>query len=628
MKRSFLLYFLITITGIILIGKLFQLQILNGEDSNHLNNAAVKTVYDFPERGYVYDRNGILLVANQLSYDVMVIPNEVEPLDTLEFCNLLKIKKEYFKKKYNTANRYSPWLPSVFLKQLAKEDFAFLQEKLHKFKGFYIQKRNIRNYPIASAANVLGYISEVKESELIKNNKYQQGELIGTLGVEKSYDSVLRGIKGKKYLHRDRLNKIIGPFKDGIHDTLAQNGQDITLTLDSKLQQYGESLMAGKRGGIVAIEPSSGEILALISAPTYDPNMMVGRQRAPNSVILMDENNLDKPMYDRGLQATYPPGSPFKLINALIGLQEGVINTQTAVSCFGGYRYGNRKSAFQKCHCDIYGGGIKLNRAIARSCNSYFSSTYRSIINKPGNATIGMDNWSNHVKSFGLGNYLGYDLPSGQPGLIPDGKYYDSRNKYKWGPTTNISNAIGQGEVSTTPIQLANVTAAIANKGFFYTPHIIKKVNGKSIENKAYTTPKYTTIDSKHFQPIIEGMHEVFKTGTGVNSTVQGIDIVGKTGTSENFIRIDGVRKQLRDHSILIAFAPKDNPKIAIAVFVENGGYGSAIAAPITSLLIEKYLTKQITGKRRKRIEQRMLNLSLKHIYDQKIIVPKTTFKD
>lgn len=626
MKRSFLLYFLITIAGIILIGKLFQLQILKEPNSDPLNNAAVKTVYDFPERGYVYDRNGILLVANQLSYDVMVIPNEVAPLDTLEFCNLLKIEKDYFKKKYAATYRYSPWLPQVFLKQLAKEDFAFLQEKLHKFKGFYIQKRSIRNYPIISAANVLGYISEVKESELRKSNKYQQGELIGTLGVEKSYDSVLRGIKGKKFLHRDRLNKIIGPYKDGMYDTIAQNGQDITLTLDSGLQQYGESLMAGKRGAIVAIEPSSGEILALISAPTYDPNMMVGRQRAPNSVILMAKENLDKPMFDRSLKGEYPPGSPFKLVNALIGLQEGVISLQSTVSCFGGYKYG--KNAFQRCHCDTFGGGINLNIAIAKSCNSYFSSTYRSIINKPGNATIGMDNWSKHVKSFGLGNYLGNDLFIGSPGLIPDGKYYDARNKYKWGPTTNISNAIGQGEVSTTPIQLANLTAAIANKGFFYTPHIIKKINGKRFNNPTYTIPKQTTIAKKHFAPIIEGMYEVFKTGTGRYSKVAGIEIVGKTGTSENFIRIDGIRKQLEDHSILIAFAPKDNPKIAIAVYVENGGYGSAIAGPITSLLIEKYLTKKITGNTRKRIETRMLNLSLKHIYDQKIIVPKTAFKD
>ena len=627
MKRSFLLYFLITIAGIIIIIRLFQLQILKGADTNPMRNAAVKVVYDFPERGYIYDRNGKLLVANQLSYDVMVIPNQVEPLDTLEFCNLLKIDKAYFKKRYGTANRYSPWLPSVFLKQLAKEDFAFLQEKLHKFKGFYIQKRSIRNYPIASAANVLGYISEVKESELRRSNKYQQGELIGTLGVEKSYDSVLRGVKGKKFLHRDRLNKIIGSFKDGIYDTIAQNGQDITLTIDSELQQYGESLMKGKRGGIVAIEPSSGEILALISAPTYDPNEMVGRQRASNSVRLFGDKH-NKPMYDRGLQATYPPGSPFKLLNALIGLQEGVISPQTTVSCFGGYRYGNRKNAFQKCHCDTYGGGINLNKAIAKSCNSYFSTTYRSIIDKPNNASIGMDKWSNHIKSFGLGNYLGYDLPSGQKGLIPNGKYYDDRNKYKWGPTTNISNAIGQGEILTTPIQLANVTAAIANRGYFYTPHIIKKIENNNISISKYTTPKYTSIESKYFPPIIEGMHEVFKSGTGEYSNIKGIDIVGKTGTSENFIRIDGIRKQLKDHSILIAFAPKEDPKIAIAVFVENGGYGSTIAAPITSLLIEKYLTKKITGNRRKWIEKSMLNLSLQDIYNQKTITTTKELKD
>lgn len=618
MNRSFLLYLVISLTGIVLIGRLFQLQIIQGGDLTPLNNASVKTVFDFPDRGYVYDRNNTLLVANQLSYDVMVIPNEVRALDTLEFCKLLKIKKSYFKKKYKIANRYSPWLPSVFLKQLAKEDYAFLQEKLHKFKGFYIQKRSIRNYPIASAANVLGYISEITEAQLRNNKKYQQGELIGKSGVEKTYDSILRGVKGKTFLQRDRLNKIIGSFKDGIYDTLAQNGQDITLTIDSGLQQYGESLMTGKRGAIVAIEPSSGEILALITAPTYDPNMMVGRQRGPNSVILMDADNLDKPMFDRGLLATYPPGSPFKLINALIGLQEGIITPQTSVSCYGGYRYGNRKNAFQKCHCDIYGKGIQLTRAISKSCNSYFSNAYRNIIDKPGSASIGMDKWSAHVKSFGLGNFLGYDLPTGRPGLIPNGKYYDDRNKYKWGPTTNISNAIGQGEVSSTPIQLANITAAIANKGYFYTPHVIKKINGQPISIPKYTTPKKTTIDPKHFIPVIEGMHEVFKTGTGANSTIEGIDIAGKTGTSENFIRVDGKKKQLEDHSILIAFAPIENPKIAVAVLVENGGYGSAIAAPITSLLIEKYLNQTITSAHRKKIEARMLNLSLEEIYNKK----------
>ena len=621
MKRQFLLYFLVSVTGLILIGRLFQLQILRGADHNPTQNAAVKTVFEFPERGYVYDRNGKLLVANQLSYDVMITPNKVEPLDTLEFCKLLKIDKENFIKRFKKAENYAPWLPSVFLKQLAKEDFAYLQEKLHKFKGFYIQKRNIRDYPIASAANVLGYISEVNEQEAKNNSKYQQGELIGTNGVEKSYDSVLRGRKGKKFLHRNRLNNIIGSYKDGIYDTLAVNGQDITLTIDSELQQYGELLMSGKRGGIVAIEPSSGEILALVTAKSYDPNMMVGRQRSKNSVILMDKDNPDKPTFDRALEAQYPPGSPFKIINALIGLQEGVITENTSVSCYGGYQYGSKKRDFQRCHCDIYGKGIRLNLAIAKSCNSYFSDAYRKIIDKAGNATVGMDNWNKHVTSFGLGNYLGYDLPSGKKGLIPNGKYYDARYKYRWGPTTNISNAIGQGEILTTPIQLANITAAVANRGHFYTPHIIKKIGSKNISNPAYTKPKHTTIDTKFFPPVIDGMFEVYESGTSKWTKVEGIKIAGKTGTAENFTIVNGVRKQLDDHSILIAFAPIENPKIAIAVFVENGGYGSQIAAPITSLLIEKYLRKEIS-KNKKWVEERMINMSLQHIYDQKLIKP------
>jgi len=626
MKRSFLLYFLITIAGLLLLGRLFQLQVIRGADQNPVKNAAVKVDYDFPERGYVYDRNGKLLVANQLSYDVMIIPKEVKVLDTIEFCALLKISKEDFIKRFEKAQNYAPWLPSVFLKQLAKEEFAFLQEKLHKYKGFYIQKRSIRNYPIASAANILGYISEVNEEDTKKNPNYQQGELTGTSGVEKMYDSILRGVKGKKYLHRDRLNKIIGSYKNGIYDTIAVNGQDITLTIDSELQQYGELLMRGKRGAIVAIEPSTGEILAAVSTPTYDPNEMVGRQRKINSVRLFNDT-LGNPMYDKGLQALYSPGSPFKIINALIGLQEGVIDEQTPFYCNHGFRYGNRPNEFMGCHCGIVGIPIRLHTAISESCNSYFSNTYIRIINKYQNSTLGMDAWSNHAKSFGLGNYLGYDLPTGQRGLIPDGKYYDDRYKYSWGPTTNISNAIGQGEIITTPIQLANVTAAIANKGFFYTPHILKKANDITPNNPDFNTPKYTTINSKYFPPVIDAMEEVFKTGTAKWVKINGIDIVGKTGTSENFVIVNGVRKQLEDHSILIAFAPKDNPKIAIAVYVENGGFGSTIAAPITSLLVEKYINGKIAPNR-KWIEDRMINLSLKTVYDQKAVLPTKTLLD
>ena len=437
--------------------------------------------------------------------------------------------------------------------------------------------------------------------------------------MEAQYEKVLRGKKGKKYFRRDRFNKIKGPFKNGIYDSIAVNGKDITLTIDSKLQQYGEYLMKGKRGGIIALEPSSGEILALVTSPSYDPNMMVGRLRSPNSVKLIGDS-INKPMYDRGLKGTYPPGSPFKLVNALIGLQEDVIDENTHFFCNGGYRYGNRKKEFMKCHCDIYGKPIQLNSAISKSCNSYFANTYKRIIEKNKNSTNGMNNWSTHVKSFGLGNYLGYDLPEGDKGLIPNGDYYNRMYKHRWNASTNISNAIGQGEVLTTPIQLANVTAAIANRGFFYTPHVVKKINNQAIIDPSYTTPKHTTIDKKHFEPIIEGMHEVFKTGTASWVNIEGIDIVGKTGTSENFMRVGRKKIKLPDHSILVAFAPKNNPKIAVAVFIENGGFGSTVAAPITSLMIEKYLTGMVN---RKWIEERMLKTDLSPIYERQTIAIK-----
>ena len=620
MQKSFLLYFLITIIGVVFIGRLFQLQILKGESYDPLNNEAVKTVFDYPERGYIYDRNGVLLVANQLSYDVMIQPNKVKQIDTLEFCKLLKIDIEDFVKRYNKASRYASYLPSVFLKQLAKEDFAFLQEKLHKYDGFFIQKRVIRKYPINAAANVLGYIGEVNEQLAKKNTYYQAGELIGKDGIEKQYENFLRGIKGKKLFNRNNLNKITGSFKNGEQDTLAERGKDLTLTLDIELQQYAQKLMVGKRGGIVALEPATGEILALVTAPSYDPNMLVGRKRSENSTILMDPKSLEKPTYDRGLKASYPPGSPFKIMNALIGLQEGVISEQTSFYCYNGYRYGNRKNEFMGCHCDIFGRPIQLKTAISKSCNSYFANTYKRIVEKNNKPSQGLDNWSAHVKSFGLGNYLGYDLPQGSPGLIPTGTYYDQMYRYSWNASTNISNAIGQGEVQTTPIQLANFTAAIANKGYFFTPHILKGVNKRPIENASFTEKKQTTIDKKHFSPVIDAMYEVFKTGTGKWSQVKGIDICGKTGTSENYTVVSGKRIKLEDHSILVAFAPKDNPKIAIAIFVENGGYGSRIAAPITSLMIEKYLNGEISEATAHR-ETSMLNISLQEEYNK--LIPK-----
>lgn len=619
MKRSFLLYLLITSVGLTFIARLFHLQVIKGVNYDPTNNPEVKVVFDYPERGFIYDRNAKLLGANQLSYDVMVTPNQVEPLDTLQFCNLLKIDKEDFISRFNRANNYASYLPSVFLKQLAKEDFAYLQEKLHLFKGFYIQKRVIRDYPVKSAANVLGYIGEVNEEVAKNDSYYEPGELQGKKGVEKQYESILRGVKGKKYYSRDRLNKITGSYRNGEMDTLAKAGSDLTLTIDSELQQYGELLMQGKRGGIVAIEPETGEILLLITSPNYDPEMMVGRKRSENSVMLFGDT-INKPMFDRGLQAIYAPGSPFKLVNALVGLQENVIDTQTSFYCYKGYKYGNTKKEFMGCHCGIYGQPIQLHRAISKSCNSYFANTYKRIVEKNGDSYLGLTKWSNHLKSFGLGDFLGYDLPEGRRGLIPDGDYYNNKYKFRWSASTNISNAIGQGEVLTTPIQLANLTATIANKGYYYIPHIVKNINNNKINDTTYTTKKITSVNPKHFHAVIEGMGEVFETGTASWTKLKDIKIAGKTGTAENFIKRNGKKIQLPDHSILVAFAPKDNPKIALAVYIENGGYGSTIAAPITSLIIEKYLKGKIE---RKWIEDLMLKTDLYPIYNQAHLNPE-----
>ncbi len=622
MERKYVAYFSILIIGVIFILRLFYLQVITTKyQPSPFNNSAVAVKFDYPERGFIYDRNNVLVVANQPSYDIMIVPRDVQPLDTLEFCNLLKITKKEFLKIYERANNYSPRIPSVFIAQLSKSNYAYLQEKMYKYKGFFIQKRSLREYPIKSAANVLGYIGEVNPEFIKKNSYYQQGELIGIQGVEKEYEEVLRGVKGVKFMQRNRFNREIGPYKDGIYDTLATIGKDVTITLDIELQQYGEALMANKRGGIVAIEPATGEILSLVSSPSYDPNLMVGRERSKNfNKLYFDEVN--KPLYDRGLLGEYPPGSPFKIINALIGLQEQVITQDTHFYCYGGFKYGRGSGAFMKCHCGVYGSPIKLDKGIYKSCNAYFANVYKRIIEKYPTPAEGMKTWSDHAKSFGLGNFLNNDLSSGKRGLIPDDAFY---NRYYpnggWRASTTISNSIGQGEVLTTPIQLANMTAAIANRGFYFTPHIIKKIDEKPIKIDNFTAPKYTSIKPEYFEPVIEGLFNVFEKGTAAGSRVKGIEICGKTGTAENFASVDGKRVQFTDHSIFIAFAPKDNPKIAIAVFVENGYWGARWAGPIATLMIEKYLNGETS---RQWLEQRMIEGSLQEEYDKQLLTLQT----
>lgn len=588
--RKLLLLSIIVIVGLVFIARLFYLQVYNQDPYSIFDDNAIRKVYDYPKRGYVFDRNGKLLVANQPSYDVMFIPREVKAMDTLEFCNLLNITKDDFIKFYEKAYRYSPRLPSVFIPQLSRLEYAVLQEKIRKYEGFYIQKRSLRDYQTTIGANVLGDIGEVNNYIIENDPYYKSGDLIGKQGVELSYEEVLRGVKGIKFIQKDRFNRDIGPYKDGIYDTLPQPGKDIEITIDSDLQKYGELLMRHKHGGIIAIEPSSGEILAMVSAPSYNPNLLVGRQRSRNFTKLYTDT-IAKPLFDRSLKAQYPPGSPFKVLNALVGLQEKVVTTQDKFSCRNGYYLGSRKLT----GCHSHASPLAMNEGIAQSCNSYFANVYRRVIDKYEKPDEGMDVWSNHIKSFGLGDYLGYDLKIGNKGRIPDGEFYDKwYGENRWSSTYNISNAIGQGEVEATPIQLANMVAAIGNRGYFYTPHIIKQIEGQEIDEK-YTTPNYTTIDKENFEPVVQGMFDVYNRGTAASLRVPGIDICGKTGTAENFMKIDGKRTQLTDHSIFVAFAPKDNPKIAIAVFVENGYWGSRFAGRIASLMIEQYIKGEVT---------------------------------
>lgn len=606
--RKVVLLALVLLSGVLFAARLFYLQVYDSTSDSLDQNNAIKIMYDYPQRGYMFDRNEKLLVSNQPSYDVMVIPRDVKTLDTLELCGLLKISKDELKDILHKAWVYSPRLPSVVLPQLNKADYASLSEKMYKYEGFYIQRRSLREYQVDHSANVMGYIAEVNNAIIEKNPYYQMGELIGTAGVEKEYEDVLRGKKGVKYIQKDRFNRDIGPYKDGIYDTLPIRGLDIQLTIDATLQKYGQELMIHKRGGIVAIEPATGEILALITAPSYDPALLVGRDRSKNFTKLWYDT-IAKPLYDRVLMGEYPPGSPFKTLTALIGLEESAIGMDDVIGCHGGYHFGRR---VLRCH---HRGPVAMVSGIANSCNTYFCTVYKSVMDKYKTPQEGIDHWKNHLTSFGLGDFLGYDLPSGRRGNIPNSDYYNKVHKFpehRWSSLATISNAIGQGEVLLTPIQMANVTAIIANRGYYYTPHIIKNIIGPDSIPAKFRKKHYTTVAAENFEPVVEGMHQVYERGTAASIRIPDIEMCGKTGTAENYTRIDGKRVQLTDHSIFVAFAPKDNPKIAIAVFVENGYWGSRWAGRIAGLMVEKYLKGEIT---RKDMEKYVLEGSLEAEY-------------
>ena len=605
MIRKNLLIWVTLISSVIFVIQLASLQL--SRDSFD-KDFAIQEISVYPERGLIFDRNGELLVANQPMYELIIIPENTVEFDTVQLSNLIGVEQNELSRRISSARKYSTKLPSVIKSQISKEKNAYLQEKIWLFDGFYLRKNSVRDYIRPFASNVIGYTGEVDQNDIISNPYYEKGEMIGKQGVESYYEDRLRGVKGKRYFQKDRFNRIIGPYDDSKKDIPPKKADNITLTIDIKLQEYAESLLKNKKGGIVAIEPSSGEVLTLVSAPTYNSNQFIGQDRSVNFQSLLNDT-INKPLFDRALQAQYSPGSPMKILNALIGLQEGVIDESTTFTCNAGHYYA--RNAFMACH-NKFGTISDLRKGIYNSCNTYFAKTYKMIIDKYDSPSLGLDNWSKHIKSFGLGDYLGYDLSIGKKGFIPESNYYNRfYGNNRWSASTTISNSIGQGEILTTPIQMANFASAIANRGFFYKPHFVKKINNQA--NISFEK-NITSIDKENFEVVINGMVDVVERGTARIAKIKNINVAGKTWTVENFILIEGEKKQLTDHSTFIAFAPAEDPKIVVSVFVENGYWGSRWAAPIASLIIEKYLTGNVE---RKWLENRMINGSLLAEYEK-----------
>ena len=605
MIRKNLLIWFTVFSSVIFVIQLASLQ-LSGDSFDR--DFAIQEISVYPERGLIFDRNGELLVANQPMYELIVIPENTVEFDTVQLSNLIGIEKNVLSERISSSIKYSTKLPSVIQSQISKEKNAYLQEKIWLFDGFYLRKNSVRDYIRPFASNVIGYTGEVDQNDIISNPYYEKGEMIGKQGIESYYEDKLRGVKGKRYFQKDRFNRIIGPYNDSKKDIPPKKADNITLTIDIKLQEYAESLLKNKKGGIVAIEPSSGEVLTLVSAPTYQSNQFIGQNRSVNFQSLLNDT-INKPLFDRALQAQYSPGSPMKILNALIGLQEGVIDENTTFTCNAGHYYA--RNAFMACH-NKFGTISNLRKGIYNSCNTYFAKTYKMIIDKYDSPSLGLDSWSKHIKSFGLGDYLGYDLSIGKKGFIPESNYYNRfYGNNRWSASTTISNSIGQGEILTTPIQMANFASAIANRGFFYKPHFVKKINNQA---NISLEKNLTSIDKENFEVVINGMVDVVERGTARIAKIKNINVAGKTGTVENFILIEGEKKQLTDHSTFIAFAPAEDPKIVVSVFVENGYWGSRWAAPIASLIIEKYLTGNVE---RKWLESRMINGSLLAEYEK-----------
>lgn len=594
-SRKYIIIAFVVLAALLLIIRLFVIQVVKDTYRLSADNNVLRYVTQYPARGLIYDRNNKLMVFNQAAYDLMVVPAQVTSIDTAEFCELLEITKSSFNDRMNSAISYSRRAPSVFLKQISAESYARFQEKLFLYPGFYVQPRTLRKYSKPIAGHILGYVSEVDESVVKNDPYYKAGDYIGKLGIEEAYEKNLRGKRGVTIYLVDVYSRIKGSYADGRMDTVAVQGEDIISTVDMDLQEYGELLMKNKSGSIVALEPKTGEVLTLVSSPNYDPGLLVGRIRSENFMKLSADTSL--PLFNRAIQAKYPPGSTFKPINGLIGLQEKVIEPSTLFGCSNGY-------LFIGCHS--HSSPLDLVHGISNSCNAYFCQVYRRILENPAypNVEAAYVKWKEYLDQFGFGQRLGIEFTNELTGFVPSPSYYDRfYGKNGWKALTIISMAIGQGEVETTPLQMANMTAAIANRGYYYTPHIVKSIGAEGKPDGKYLLKHTIEIDSANFESIVLGMEEAVNGGAGAtarSAAIRNIIVCGKTGTAEN--------PHGKDHSVFIAFAPKDDPKIAIAVYVENAGFGASYAAPIASLMIEKYLTGEVTNKYS---EQRMLELNL-----------------
>lgn len=597
-KRKYVIGGFITLIVIIYVVRLFGLQVSDDKYKESADSNAFLRRVIYPARGLVYDRNDRLVVYNKPAYDVMIIPKDVQEFDTLMLCSALNFTKEQLKQKWADMKDprknpgYSSYTPQKLISHVSQEDYGKLQEKLYLLPGFFIQKRTVRDYGYHAGANILGNIREVSAEDVKNDAYYRRGDYTGDLGVEKSYEKALRGQKGEEILMKDANGRIKGKYENGIHDVAPVSGHNLKLAIDMELQEYGEMLMAGKKGAIVAIEPSTGEILVLVTSPNYDPSLLVGRERGRNYASLVQDK--DQPLFDRSIQGTYPPGSTFKPTQGLIFLQEGVITPSTMYPCYRGYVNGLRVG------CHGHGSPIALKPALQTSCNAYFCWGFKNMIDKRGTkAGDQFEKWKDYMVQMGYGYKLGVDLPHEKRGFIPNTEFYSkSFRGANWSANSVISISIGQGEILATPLQIANLGATIANRGFFYTPHVVKEISDSTIDKK-YKVRHRPKIDKKYYEQVAEGMRMAVTGGTCRTANIPGLDVCGKTGTAQN--------PHGRDHSVFMGFAPYNKPKIAVAVYVENAGFGATFGVPIGSLIIEKYLNGHISESRR-HIEDRMLN--------------------